>query len=585
MSSMSSIGGSANSIETLVQQYMAIERRSVQKLESQKAALNVTKGIYSDLNSKLKSLQSLAEELADTDDTSIYSSVTVASDDTDILGVTTGTNSAQGQYAFRIKQLATSTTMRSTATLNANPSIKTDNQVVAGADVLDTDAAWADAGFDTEPDGTVTLNGTAFTLADYSTVDAFMEAVNDSAANANIWYDEDNDQFVVESTNGGNLVLSETGANGFLTESNISSGTYTTNVSGLNASALLSDANFDNGFSESDTGSFKINGALIEWDAGEDTFGSIISNINSSNAGVTAFYDESLDKVVFTSKETGSLDIEWEDVSGSFLSDGLKLSGVVQSAGEDAKFTINSTEAADEITKSSNNFTINGLNFTLKATTVENASYADADTTAVTVNSEKDEGKVKAKLNAFFTKFNALSDYIKAKSSVDVTTYTRGPLAGDTVFNGIRNSVMNIFLDQVTGLDAGKPSYLAEIGITLGDGLHASISDSALFSEFMDDDPQAISNLFNSENGIATQISALLDPYTESYGIVDNRKDGLDDKIENIDTRIEAAERRLEKKEIYYRKQFSALQETLNAVTSQQQMLSSLTQNMNSFFA
>jgi len=582
---MSSIGGSANSIETLVQQYMAIERRSVQKLESQKAALNVTKGIYSDLNSKLKSLQSLAEELADTDDTSIYSSVTVASDDTDILGVTTGTNSAQGQYAFRIKQLATSTTMRSTATLNANPSIKTDNQVVAGADVLDTDAAWADAGFDTEPDGTVTLNGTAFTLADYSTVDAFMEAVNDSAANANIWYDEDNDQFVVESTNGGNLVLSETGANGFLTESNISSGTYTTNVSGLNASALLSDANFDNGFSESDTGSFKINGALIEWDAGEDTFGSIISNINSSNAGVTAFYDESLDKVVFTSKETGSLDIEWEDVSGSFLSDGLKLSGVVQSAGEDAKFTINSTEAADEITKSSNNFTINGLNFTLKATTVENASYADADTTAVTVNSEKDEGKVKAKLNAFFTKFNALSDYIKAKSSVDVTTYTRGPLAGDTVFNGIRNSVMNIFLDQVTGLDAGKPSYLAEIGITLGDGLHASISDSALFSEFMDDDPQAISNLFNSENGIATQISALLDPYTESYGIVDNRKDGLDDKIENIDTRIEAAERRLEKKEIYYRKQFSALQETLNAVTSQQQMLSSLTQNMNSFFA
>lgn len=584
MGSMSSIGGSANSIETLVQQYMALERRPVQKLESQKAALNVTKGVYSDLNSKLKELLDLAEDLADTDSDSIYSSVKVVSDDSDVLGVTTGTNSAQGQYAFRIKQLATSTTMRSTGALNTNPSIKTDNQVVAGADGLDTDAAWADAGFDTAPDGTVTINGTAFTLADYSTVDDFMEAVNDSAANANIWYDEGSDQFVMESTDGSDLILSETGTNGFLTESNISSGTYTTNVSGLDVNALLSEANFDSGLTDSDTGSFKINGALIEWDAGEDTFGSIISDINSSAAGVTAFYDESLDKVVFTSEETGSLDIEWEDVSGSFLSDALKFSGVTQNAGQDAKFTINSSDASDEITKSSNNFTINGLNFTLKATTVENDSYADEETTAVTVNSEKDESKLKAKLNAFFTKFNAMSDYIKAKSAVDITTYTRGPLAGDTVFNGIRNSMMNIFLDQVTGLDSGKPAYLAEIGITLGDNLHASISDSALFSEWLDDDPQAISNLFNSENGVATQIAALLEPYTESYGIVENRSDGIDDKIKNIDTRIEAVERRLVKKEEYYRKQFSALQEMLNSISSQQQMVSSLMENMNSYF-
>ena len=577
MISLSSIAGQNSSIEALIQQYMALERRPIQELQSKKAALNTKKAVFNDLKNKLVSLENAAEVLADTTNSSIFNAVNVSSDDTEKLTVTAGTDAAQGQYVFRIRQLATATSMKSTADLNTHKSAKSSSQVVAGSDDLDTDEAWADAGFDTTPDGTVTINAVEFTLADYSTVDDFMDAVNShETANANIYYDSDSDKFVIESTNGDNLVLSETGTNGFLTEVNITAGTYTTNTVGLESSAYLYEINFDNGFSSSDSGSFKINGTTITWDADTDTLDSVISAINHSDAGVTAFYDDSLDRVVFTSDTMGSEEIEWEDVEGTFLGDTLKLTGVTQSTGQNALFTINSTDSADEITKDSNSFTINGLIFTLKSITVANDSYSDADTTTVTVNSVKDESTLKSKINDFLGAYNSAIDYLKAKLAVDTSTYTRGALAGESVLRSLKTDIIGILLAQVSGIDSDKPSHLGDIGITLDDNLHASISDASELSDWLDEDPDAVADLFNSTYGVANQMVELLEPYSESYGIIDDRKDSISELMENIDDRIERLEERMERKEAYYRQQFSALQEALSAINYQQSVLSNI---------
>ena len=577
MISLSSIAGQNSSIEGLIQQYMALERRPIQQLESKKAALNTRKAVFNDLKNKLDALENAADVLSDTTNNSIFNAVKVSSDDTEKLTVTAGTDAAQGKYVFRIRQMATATSMKSTADLNTHKSAKSSSQVVAGSDGLDTDEAWIDAGFDTTPDGTVTINAVEFTLADYSTVDDFMDAVNShETANANIYYDSDNDKFVIESTNGDNLVLSETGTNGFLTEANITAGTYTTNTVGLESSAYLYEINFDNGLSSSDSGSFKINGTTITWDADTDTLDSVISAINHSDAGVTAFYDDSLDRVVLTSDTMGSEEIQWEDVEGTFLGDTLKLTGVTQTTGQNALFTINSTNSADEITKESNTFTINGLIFTLNGITVANDSYSDADTTTVTVNSEKDESSLKSKINDFLSAYNAAIDYFKAKSAVDTSTYTRGALAGESVLRSLKSDIIGILLGQVSGIDSEKPSYLGDIGITLGDNLHASISDASELSDWLDEDPDAVADLFNSTYGVASQMVELLEPYIESYGIIDNRKESISELMETIDDRIERLEERMDRKEAYYRQQFSALQESLSAINYQQSVLSNI---------
>lgn len=585
MSSISSLSSQSNSIEQLVQQYMAVERQPINDLELQKAALNTKSAVFNDLKNKLTTLYNAADDLADTTNNSIFESVTVSSSDTDKLTVTTDTNASQGEYTFRIRQLATATTMRSTAVLNSNPSAKSSIQVAAGSsNTIDTDEAWEDAGFDNTPDGTVTINSVEFTLADYDSVDDFMDAVNDDAtANANIYYDDDSDKFIIESTDGNSLVLSENGTTtGFLTEINISTGTHSSNNSGIDTSATLADANFDTAITSGSSGSFKINGATIEWDADEDTLAMIIANINASDAGVTAFYDDSLDRVVFTSDETGSEEIEWEDVEGSLLSDTLNLSEVTQSKGQNALFTINSTQLADEITKSSNEFTINGLNFNLKEITVANDSYDDAETTSVTVSSTQDDTAVKSKINTLLNSFNSVMDYFKAKTKVDPTTYTRGALAGESVISSLKNNILGYMLGDVDGLDEDNPSYLAEIGITLDDSMHASISDSTDFSDWLNDDPNAVSDLFNSTNGIAAKLVEFLEPYTESYGILDDRKDSITDQIDLIEDRIDRLEDRMDQREAYYRQQFTSLQDMLNTLTLQQSTISNLTNSVNS---
>jgi len=563
---------------------MALERRPIQSLISKKAALNTKSAVFNDCKTKLSALESAAEALADTSGSSIFEAVQVSSDDTDKLTVTAGSNAAQGQYVFRVRQLATATRMKSTADLNTHKSAVSSDPVVDGYNGLDTDEDWADAGFDTTPDGTVTFNGIEFTLADYSSVDDFMDAVNEYAtANAKVFYDSDRDKFFIESTDGSDLVISETGTNGFLTEINITAGTYATNVSGLDAGAFLHEINFDTGVAESDTGSFKINGITIEWDADEDTLNSLISDINHSDAGVTAFYDDTLDRVVVTSDTMGSDEIQWEDVEGTFLGSTLSFDGVTQTTGQDALFTINSTDAADEITKTSNSFSINGLNFSLKQATVANDSYSDGDTTTVTVSSVKDESALTSKINTFLDAYNGVVDYFKSKMAVNTTTYTRGSLAGETLFSTLRSDLVGILLDQVSGIDSDKPSYLAEIGITIGAKLHASISDSGDLSDWLEENPDAVSDLFNSTNGVATRIVALLEPYTESYGIIDDRKEVIGDSIGNIDKRITRLEERMERREAYYRRQFAALQESISLINFQQSVITNITNQMTNY--
>jgi flagellar hook-associated protein 2 len=96
------------------------------------------------------------------------------------------------------------------------------------------------------------------------------------------------------------------------------------------------------------------------------------------------------------------------------------------------------------------------------------------------------------------------------------------------------------------------------------------------------DNPQAVANLFNSENGVASRLVELIKPYVESYGIIDDRKQSVEDQITAADKRIERFEKRLELKEASYRLQFTTLQGMLNQITNQQSILSSLTSSLNS---
>ena len=299
---------SANSgLNLLINQFMALERRPLTSLNTKKASLNTTINIYSDLKSTLADVLTAARDLAGTNTSSVYNSRTSSSSDETKLTTSAGTGAAVGTFQIRVKQLATGASIQSTEELITKSAAKSTSKVAPGSGSIDITKSFANAGFTNTPDGTLTINSQTFSLSDYSTVQSFLDGVNnDATANSNIYYNKMDDRFYIEQKSGNtDLVISETGSNPFFSEVKITADTYSGNGNtGVQSDLLLSNTNFDSTLTSTTSGRFKINGVTLTYNTVTDTLDSVLSKINSSTANVNAFYDSSLDKVVIKSKST-----------------------------------------------------------------------------------------------------------------------------------------------------------------------------------------------------------------------------------------------------------------------------------------
>lgn len=583
-SSITSAFNANSGLNLLINQFMAIERRPLTSLNTKKASINNIINIHSDLKSKLTDLLTAARDLASTNTSSIYNSRTSNSSDETKLTTSADTGAAVGTFHIRIKQLATGASIQSTGELITKASAKSTSKVAPGSGTIDVTKSFANAGFTNTPDGTVTINSQTFTLSDYSTVQSFLDAVNnDATANSNMYYNKTEDKFYIEQKSGNtDLVISETGSNPLFSEIKITANTYTGNGNtGIQSDVLLSKANFDGILTSTTSGSFKINGVTLTYNTNTDTLDSILSKINSSTANVNAFYESSLDKVVIKSKSTGSTDtITLSDVSGNLLST-LNLSGATATNGTDSLFTINSTNSADQITKSTNSFSINGITYSLKNTNV--TAYTDSTYTTITVN--QDTRAIQSKITDLLDKFNSATEYIKDKTNIDPITKIRGPLAGNTTFSLLSNQLFQKLSEQITGITGGNPDYLSDIGITIDKSLKASLSDTTKFNNAIISNSKAVEDLFNSAYGIANKIDSLLKPFVESSSlsrdsIIEETKKIFSRQIDNIDTRINRMEERLKIKENQYRQQLYTMQGLLNNAVFQGSQIVSFTNSV-----
>ena len=587
MASITSAYNSSSSLNSLINQYMALEQRPLTSLTTKKTSLNSSLNIYTDLNTKLSDLLTAAKDLASTSTTSIYNSWTSSSGDETKVTASAGSGAAAGTFQVRVKQLATGASLQSTAVLLTKPATVSSSKVAPGSGTIDGTKPFSTAGFSSAPTGTVTIGAwTSGDLSTYSSVQAFIDAVNAAGVNANIYYNKTEDKFYLESKTATALTFSESeagGSTGFFTQVKMRDTTSpyayhgTTDATGVQSNVILNNANFDTALTSTTTGKFKINGVEISYDTSTDTLDAVISRINSSTANVNAFYDTSLDKVLIKSKGTGSTDtITLLDVSGNLMNV-LKLDTASATSGTDAKFTINSTSASDEITKSTNAFTINGISYTLKNTNVT----AYTDTTYTTITVKQDTSAIQSKITGFLDKFNSTIEYIKNKSSIDMSTKTRGPLAGNATFTSLRSQLLEKLSGQVTGLTAGNPDYLNEIGITFNSSLKASLSDTSKFNSAMTSNSKSVEDLFNSTNGIANKIQTLLTPFVESTSstrgsIINETKTTISKQITDINTRITRMEERLKIKENQYRQQLYKMQDMLNNLVLQGSQITSL---------
>lgn len=357
--------------------------------------------------------------------------------------------------------------------------------------------------------------------------------------------------------------------------------------------------------------------------AATDTIDDVISKLNSSGLGVTALKEkisngtDYVDTIAFTSNKTGEgfTLAAGDDATKSFLKDQLGFAVddatnelTANAEGKNAKFTFNGLE----MTKTSNNFTINGIKYTLNSVTDSNKT--------VTINSTTDTDGIFNNIKDFVDKYNTLIKSANAKVTESkyrdykpLTDEQReamtdkqieqweakaksGLLRSDsTLQNGLAE--MRLDLYSTVTID-GKKYQLADFGIETSDSYTDQgklvIKDEAKLKQKITENPALVAKLFNAdspdtaktknpeEQGIARRLKDTLNKMQTQISKQAGTESSVSTSfaigksLNEIETNISNMKTKLDDIETRYYKKFSALDTALEKLNSQSSYLTSM---------
>ncbi|QTN95251.1 flagellar hook-associated protein 2 [Bacillus sp. LJBV19] len=357
--------------------------------------------------------------------------------------------------------------------------------------------------------------------------------------------------------------------------------------------------------------------------AATDTIDDVISKLNSSGLGVTALKEkisngtDYVDTIALTSNKTGEgfTLAAGDDATKSFLKDQLGFAVddatnelTANAEGKNAKFTFNGLE----MTKTSNNFTINGIKYTLNSVTDSNKT--------VTINSTTDTDGIFDNIKDFVDKYNTLIKSANAKVTESkyrdykpLTDEQReamtdkqieqweakaksGLLRSDsTLQNGLAE--MRLDLYSTVTID-GKKYQLADFGIETSDSYTDQgklvIKDEAKLKQKITENPSLVAKLFNAdspdtaktknpeEQGIARRLKDTLNKMQTQISKQAGTESSVSTSfaigksLNEIETNISNMKTKLDDIETRYYKKFSALDTALEKLNSQSSYLTSM---------
>lgn len=361
-------------------------------------------------------------------------------------------------------------------------------------------------------------------------------------------------------------------------------------------------------------------GNVVEFtiDPATDSLNSIIQRINESDAGVNAFYDEQTGRISMTAKNSGDVSGDAEiKVTGDFLTGSLNLSAdniAAEAAGygvsgKNAIFQINGLDTE----RTSNTFTINGFEYTLKQVTDTDGDHVTDPGELVTITSQTDVDTIYDTIVDFIEKYNETIETINAKiseerdrdyppltdeqkeemSEQEIELWEEkaksGMLRNDSILSGALSQMRMDFYNQVEGIDTNY-DQLSEIGITTSSNYLDKgklVIDEAKLKEAISADPMKIYDLFNAEvkdasgnlvseeSGIARRLRDTIDQTIESIEsragntYLNYSQYSLGRSLDDVENRIEQWEERLTDIEDRYWRQFTEMEQAIQTANEQ----------------
>lgn len=265
------------------------------------------------------------------------------------------------------------------------------------------------------------------------------------------------------------------------------------------------------------------------------------------------------------------------DGSASLTSDGVATDGVVGSwnvtVGKNAIITVD----GDEVTSTTNSFDtqISGLELTVHRVTKndDKSTAEDPVYDSYQLNINQDTDAIVTKVQAFVTAYNTMMDTLDALGKRNSYTdgqnnYDGGELAGDSQLDSLQRQLQSIMTNlQAEGTD------LYSVGLEVDDDGTFSL-DTTKFKEGIKDNFNAIVNLFSrkektdpesdkDDRGLVIRLDAILEEYTKSNGLLDERKEEINQEIKDLQNEENDNELYLEEYEAALRQKYANLDTTI----------------------
>lgn len=324
------------------------------------------------------------------------------------------------------------------------------------------------------------------------------------------------------------------------------------------------------------SGTLSINGVSVSWTNGDSIQG-VINNINNSNANVSASYDQIADRIVLTSRATGSQSIAVSDTSGN-LGAALGITnaaGATETAGQNAQFSVDTIAGGAVQTSTSNNVTgvVPGVTLNLQA----------ASASPVTVTVSSDPSKPLAAAKTFVSAFNDVLDYIRDNQKPDANG-KRGIFQGDLTVRMLADQLRQMATSAVSGL-SGPYKSLADLGITTGavgstvGTTNDLVIDESKFTRALQSNAQAAYDLMNNSaagsNGIFTNLRSFTFNALLPSGLIQTMTHAADERGTDLTTEIQQQQDRIDQRRQTLQAQFARMESALAQIQQQGQRMQS----------
>lgn len=272
------------------------------------------------------------------------------------------------------------------------------------------------------------------------------------------------------------------------------------------------------------------------------------------------------------------------DFGASSLLDTLNINADQQSSGASGGYITNvGTSPSDSELNSK--FTMDGLIFYRDSNTVTDAlggvtfKLLDTFSQAETITITSDVDSVKSDVQGFIDAYNEAVTFLRDNARMNPDTYEKGELANDYIYSNIVYDLRSLVSGSVSTTTSDDYTLFYNIGIEAAQDGTLSITDADKLTNAIETNSIYVSDLFNTDDGVAKRIEDYVDNFVETNGTIDSSKDQIDDKITNLNDRISYMNDVLEKKEKQYYEEFTKLQETMYLLQNQQTFISSFTGN------